>query len=186
MFGKFLAATFLASAILASAGALAQQMDHMTHTPQAGAPPLPTEPGDGAFAAIAEVVQILMQDPGTDWARVDIAALREHLVDMNHLTLAAEVEAVPLADGLSMRISRAGRAGDAATRMVPAHVPFLLAQTRWQSEVEVGDDAIVWTVRGATEADAVRIRALGFFGLMTIGDHHRVAHMAIARGQPMH
>ena len=49
----------------------------------------PTMPGQDAFGAIQEIVQILEADPTTDWSKVNIAALREHLVDMNEVTLRA-------------------------------------------------------------------------------------------------
>ena len=38
----------------------------------------PTMPGQAAFGTIQEVVQILEADPTTDWAKVNIAALRQH------------------------------------------------------------------------------------------------------------
>jgi hypothetical protein len=49
----------------------------------------PTLPGQDAFGAIQEVIQILEVDPTTDWSNVNIAALREHLIDMNEVTLHA-------------------------------------------------------------------------------------------------
>ncbi|RTM12059.1 MAG: hypothetical protein EKK33_18550, partial [Bradyrhizobiaceae bacterium] len=56
----------------------------------------PTQPGQDAFAAIQEIVQILEADPHTDWSKVNIDALREHLVDMSNVTLAAQVKTEPL------------------------------------------------------------------------------------------
>ena len=38
------------------------------------------EPGPGAFAALSEAVATLAADPDTDWSRVDVAGLREHLL----------------------------------------------------------------------------------------------------------
>ncbi len=52
----------------------------------------PTMPGQDAFGAIQEVVQILQADPTTDWSKVNIARLREHLIDMNEVTLHAAAE----------------------------------------------------------------------------------------------
>ena len=46
-----------------------------------------TQPGQSAFAAIQEIVDILEADPKTDWSKVNIDALREHLVDMSNVTL---------------------------------------------------------------------------------------------------
>jgi hypothetical protein len=40
-----------------------------------------------------------------------------------------------------------------------------------------------------TTADAgavARIQALGFFGLMATGDHHRMHHIAMAKGEAAH
>ena len=51
----------------------------------------PREPGQVAFAANQEVVAILASDPATDWSKVDIEALRQHLIDMNSVTLRARV-----------------------------------------------------------------------------------------------
>ena len=53
---------------------------------------LPTMPGQDAFGAIQEVVQILDADPTTDWSKVNISALREHLIDMNEVTLHAAAD----------------------------------------------------------------------------------------------
>lgn len=169
---------------------MAQHADHADHAghamPGPGATSLPTEPGDGAFAAIAEIVAILSADPATDWSRVDIDGLREHLVDMNQLVTGASVRAEPLPDGLRMRIGTAGRPGEAASRMVPAHGPVLAAETGWRSEVARDGDTVVWTVTGDDDGAVARIRALGFFGLMATGDHHRLHHLALAKGEMTH
>jgi hypothetical protein len=45
----------------------------------------------------------------------------------------------------------------------------------------IGDGAIV-TVTGSA-ADAQRIQALGFFGILTLGGHHQPHHLMIAKGQ---
>src|SRR5690348_17327314 len=37
------------------------------------------EPGQAAFGAIQEMVESLQADPQTDWSKVDVDALREHL-----------------------------------------------------------------------------------------------------------
>jgi hypothetical protein len=50
----------------------------------------PTMPGEDAFGAIQEIVRILDADPNTDWSKVDLEVLRQHLIDMNEVTLRAE------------------------------------------------------------------------------------------------
>lgn len=161
----------------------AQSSGHGTHAHVAQAPGTGlSEPGQGAFAALAEVIAALRRDPDTQWDRVDIGALRDHLVDMDMLVTEAEVTQTGIVGGLEMRISTLGAGGAAAGRMVPAHAPVLAAETGWLSKVAAQGDAIVWRVTG----DARQIRALGFFGLMALGDHHRAHHLALASGRPGH
>jgi len=174
----------------AAAPLAAQHAEHSGHADHIMAEPaasdLPSEPGDGSFAAIIEIVAMLSADPETEWTRVDIDGLREHLVDMNQLIVGASVRSEPLPDGLRMRIATSGRAGEAASRMVPAHTPFLETETGWQSEVARDEDDILWIVTAEKAGDVAQIQALGFFGLMATGDHHRMHHMAMARGDGAH
>lgn len=51
----------------------------------------PSMLGQDAFGAIQEIVQILDADPNTDWSKVDLEALRRHVIDMNEVTLKADV-----------------------------------------------------------------------------------------------
>ncbi|VVS96560.1 conserved exported hypothetical protein [Roseovarius sp. EC-HK134] len=113
----------------------AQHSDHQNHGSMHSTTTMPTEPGDASFAAISEIVKILAQDPDTDWERVDIDALRVHLVDMTQLILGASVETEEIPNGLRMTISQSGRPGEAASRMVPAHGPVLASETGWSSTV---------------------------------------------------
>lgn len=48
---------------------------------------------------------LLDAEPDTDWTKVDIEALRRHLVDMNNVTLRAEIAAEPVANGLSFTVT---------------------------------------------------------------------------------
>ena len=92
---------------------------------------LPVEPGQGPFAALAEIVAILRADPQTDWSRVDIKALRNHLVDMELLTLEAKVSRDRLDDGMVFTVTGSGRVVEAIRTLVPAHAPFITAETGW-------------------------------------------------------
>ena len=164
----------------------AQHSDHQNHGSMHSTTTMPTEPGDASFAAISEIVKILAQDPDTDWERVDIDALRVHLVDMTQLILGASVETEEIPNGLRMTISRSGRPGEAASRMVPVHGPVLAGETGWSSTVVSNEGLITWTVTDPEDGDVSQIRSLGFFGLMATGDHHREHHIAIAKGVSMH
>ena len=112
-------------ALLPAASLSAQAHDHAAHAapaPAAGTS-APREGGQAAFAAIAEIVRLLDADPGTDWSRVNVEALRQHLIDMDEVTMhAADARAVS------------------------------------------------------------RIRALGFIGVVALGDHHAPHHLGIANG----
>ena len=81
--------------------------------------------GQAAFQAMTDIVQELDADPGTDWEQVDLAALREHLVDMNRLVLESQVEARATTAGAIYRITGDHRTMAAARRMLPAHAVML-------------------------------------------------------------
>lgn len=175
------------AAIVAIAGAAtsvaAENIDHAGHQMTAPAAALPTEPGNGAFAAIAEIVALLSADPDTDWGSVDIDGLRAHLVDMNNLVLAVEAAMKPVPGG-AVFVLDSNDGDGAAGRMVLAHAAVLAGETGWVSDARADGDRIVWTVTSPTDAE--KIRALGFYGLMATGDHHREHHLALARGGTPH
>ena len=68
----------------------------------------PTMPGQDAFGAIQEIVRMLEADPNTDWSKVTLEALRQHLIDMNEVTLKAEAVAKPVDGGIEVTVSGAG------------------------------------------------------------------------------
>ena len=141
-----------------------------------------SEPGQGAFAAIAEVTEVLRADPGTDWSKVNIAALQQHLIDMDLVAADAIVVASPTPQGASFVITGAGRTQQAIKAMVPTHAPFLAAETGWNVVVEETGSGATMRVSG----DASQIAGLGFIGLMTIGAHHQEHHLMMARGDGAH
>jgi len=148
---------------------------------------VPVEAGQGAFAAIQEIVAILEADPHTDWSRVDLTALRTHLVDMNSLVLSAVAREREIPGGLEVTVEGAGRAGEAARRMIPAHARELAMAQGWSAAAELlpGGDVRL-TVTALDKIEATHIRGLGFFGLMASGGHHQTHHLAIARGEMIH
>ena len=90
------------------------------HAGMHGAAMTPTSPGQDAFGAIQEIVRILDADPKTDWSKVDLEALRQHLIDMNEVTLRADAAAKPIDGGLEIAVTGSGRTLDAIQRMIPA------------------------------------------------------------------
>jgi hypothetical protein len=145
-------------------------------------------PGQDAFGAIAEIVRILDADPRTDWNRVDLERLRQHLIDMHEVVLHAAVTASAVEGGLAMDVTGAGRTTAAIRGMVVPHateldrMPGLAATT----ESIPGGVRLTVTARDAQDAGAVaRVRGLGFIGLLTLGAHHQAHHLAMARGETM-
>lgn len=146
----------------------------------------PKEAGQSAFAALAEIVTLLEADPDTDWSRVDLDALRRHLVHMDEVMLRADTVAEEIPGGLRVRVSGRERTLAAILAMVPAHARELDRGTDWSARTEVQDDAVLLEVVSGDPNQVARIRGLGFFGLMASGRHHQPHHLAIARGEPMH
>ena len=66
---------------------------------------------------------ILEADPNTDWSKVNISALREHLVDMNEVTLKAVANERKLDNGIEIAVTGEGRTLDAIKRIVPPACP---------------------------------------------------------------
>src|SRR6516164_4599669 len=79
----------------------------------------PTLPGQDAFGAIQELVSILDADPKTDWSKVDLEALRQHLIDMNEVTLRADAAPKQIDGGLEIAVTGSGRTLVAIQRWSP-------------------------------------------------------------------
>jgi hypothetical protein len=148
----------------------------------------PTMSGQDAFGAIAEIVRVLDADPATDWTKVDLERLRQHLIDMNEVVLRSAVKPVPVPGGLAMDITGAGRTEQAIRAMVVPHAAELdrMASLSAKAETISGGVRLTVTAKKADDAKVVaRIRGLGFAGLMTEGAHHQAHHLAMARGEPV-
>lgn len=143
------------------------------------------EPGQGAFAAIGEVVSALASNPETDWSRVNIDALRGHLVDMDMVVTHAQVASE--ATDLGMRFMVSGEGGVAASiqRMVVAHARVMEGAEGWSYQVEETETGAILGV-SVPELDKARLNALGFFGILTAGMHHQEHHWMMANGMNPH
>ena len=148
----------------------------------------PTMPGQDAFGAIAEVVRILDADPATDWSKVDLERLRQHLIDMNEVVLRAAVKQTLVPDGLAMEITGTGRTEQAIGAMVVPHAVELDRMPAFAARTETipgGVRLIVVARKPEAAAVVARIRGLGFAGLITEGAHHQAHHLAMARGEAL-
>ncbi len=165
----------------------ADQIDHSMHDKNArhDAGAL-TEPGQGAFAALSEIVVRLEADPETDWSQINLTALRNHLVDMDLLITDTVAAHTKLENGLRIEVTGDQRSLAAAQRMVSAHAAFLRDAEDWTIDVTHGDDSVIMVVTADAKRTVSKIKALGFYGLMASQDHHRAHHWGMALGGSAH
>jgi len=173
---------FPAVALADDVGAPLDHMDHgqMMHIHQSAAAG-PTQPGQGAFAAIQEIVDILEADPKTDWSKVNIEGLRQHLIDMDNVTLRASVKSESVDGGVRFAVTGEGGVSDSIRRMVMAHCAIMKGVGGWLFEASEIEGGATLTVL-APAKDGDKLGGLGFLGILTRGMHHQEHHMMIARG----
>lgn len=145
-----------------------------------------TETGQSQFAAMAEIVALLRDNPDTDWAQIDVGALRDHLVDMDNVTTKAISHQT--VSELSVTFNVTGDATTAVSiqRMVLSHSPMLQQATGWSVEAEERADGATMTIQVASKDEMNQVKGLGYFGLMTVGAHHQQHHLMIAMGRSPH
>jgi hypothetical protein len=141
-----------------------------------------TMPGQDLFGAVQEVVQILQADPTTDWSKINVAALREHLIDMNEVALHARTSERALDNGVEIAVTGEARTAEAIRRMVPAHVREL-TKLGWNAVTEELPGGVKLTVTSSDAKDVVKLKALGFMGIMVQGGHHQPHHLMMAKGE---
>lgn len=145
-----------------------------------------TETGQSQFAAIAEIVALLRNDPDTDWENVNIGSLRDHLVDMDNVTTKAVVETIVKELRVSFVVSGEATFAKSIQRMVLAHSPMLHQETGWSITAVAQTDGATMSVLVSSIDEINQVTGLGFFGLMTIGAHHQEHHQMIAKGHSPH
>ena len=158
-------------------------MEHGAASPQ------PTQAGQAVFGAVTEVVKLLEADSSTDWSKVSLEALRQHLIDMDLVTMRSRVTQSLVPAGLVMDITGDATVAAAVKRMVGSHAPMLQAQRGWRTTATPSSGGVRFTVLAASADDraaAAHIRGLGFIGLMVQGEHHMRHHLMIARGAGAH
>ncbi len=178
------------SAMIQSAATVHSSMDHnkMDHsamaTDEASNAPV-SEPGQGAFAAIAEIVTQLESNPDTNWNTVDIRGLREHLRDMDVVTIDAVAVAKEIDGGMQFTVTGAADVGPSIRRMTLAHAAVMDGVNGWEYTAREIDGGAIVTVIVPSQ-DKAKIKALGFFGMIASGSHHQAHHWMMALGQNPH
>jgi hypothetical protein len=147
---------------------------------------IPTSPGQDAFGAIQEIVHMLDADPKTDWSKVDLEALRQHLIDMNEVTLKADAAAKSIDGGLEIAVTGTGRTVAAIQRMIPAWVQMANGLNGWTAKAASLPNGELLTVTAADPKEVRHIRGLGFIGLLVSGPWHQMHHLAMAKGEFVH
>jgi hypothetical protein len=172
----------LAAGSVWAQGTMQHDMHHQHHPAGNG----PSMPGQDAFGAMAEIVRILEADPATDWSKVDIERLRQHLIDMSEVVLRASVKTTQVPGGLAMDIAGTGRTAQSIRAMITPHSAELDRMPAWTAKSEPIPDGVRLTVIARDPSDGktvTRIRALGFAGLLVQGGHHGPHHLAMAKGE---
>lgn len=170
---------------LSASSASAQTHQHqpgMTHDAPAAKP---TEVGQAAFASIAEIVRLLEADPKTDWSKVNLEALRQHLRDMDLVLMRARVATSEVTAGVRLEVTGDGEVVEAIRRMLHSHGQALEAELPVTTAMAHHPQGLVLTVTAKNAADTAyvtKLRGLGFAGLLVTGDHHGPHHVMIARG----
>ena len=149
---------------------------------------VPTQTGNAVFGEIQEVLHKLEADPNTDWKKVNLEALRQHLLDMRHFTEDVEVVAQkPIDKGIEITL-RATTPGaiPALDRAFSAHPKVLKAETGWDMTAAKDKDKYKLQITTSDAAQVDKLRALGYIGVMVTGNHHPLHHWALAKGQTPH
>ena len=194
---KLIIAGFIVSAIGVTGIALAKTtiMDHSamnhkkmmhnnkTNNKKSSMPVL--EPGQSAFAAIAEIVAKLESNPDTNWNVVNIKGLREHLRDMNVVIIDAVTVAKEIDGGMQFTVTGGVDVKSSIRRMTLAHATFMNNINGWEYKAKKVDGGAVVTVLVPPQ-DQAKIKALGFFGMIASGSHHQLHHLKMALGQNAH
>ena len=149
---------------------------------------MPTQPGQGAFGAIQEIVRILEADPKTDWSKVNMEALRQHLIDMNEVTLKAAEVTKRIPGGIRVAVTGTGRTIPAIKRMVPDQAAMIEAShpNGWSARTTPLANGVVFTVTAKDPKQVEIIRGLGFIGVMASGSYLQMHHLEMARGEFMY
>ncbi len=157
----------------------------MTHDHQIDKQSPLTMPGNEIFGTIQEVVQKLKADPNTDWSKVDLEVLRQHLLDMKAFTENVSViSQKPIENGIVIQVKPENeRAIGALKRLFKMHPAMLKMEKGWDMDAKQDNDQWTITVTTQDKAEVEEIRALGYIGLLAEGAHHQRHHWMIATGQ---
>ena len=172
-----------------------QAQHHHAHSSERGQTPSSAArstvlqaPGQAVFGAVQEAIRRLEADSTTDWSQVDVARLRQHLLDMHHVAMHVTVEQeTPIENGVRLRVRPTTEAARASLdRVLDAHPHMLKQEAGWSMTVEEQGDAYVLRTTTDDPSETAKIRALGYMGLLAYGQHHQRHHWHLVKGKHPH
>ena len=104
---------------------------------------------------------------------------------MNNVTLNAVVSSEQVPGGMRYVVSGAGPTRDSIRRMAAAHAAATNGVDGWRYESSVVEEGATLTALPPAK-DLVKLRGLGFIGVMARGMHHPQHHLMLARGENPH
>ena len=146
------------------------------------------EAGNDIFSTIQEVIDKLNNDPDTDWGKVDIEALRQHLLDMNDMATNVEIiNQKPLNNGLEVVVQAlTARAETTLAKVFNVHPVYLKRETGWNMLVVRNNKQFIVSTTTQDPKQVKKIIALSYIGLMAYGNHHQPHHWGISTSQNPH
>ena len=146
------------------------------------------EAGNAVFGTIQEAIKQLDANPNTDWTKVDLEGLRQHLIDMENFTIHVDVVSSKDIDKGTVVVVKptTDAAKVSLIRALAAHPSMLKQESGWDMTAKADGDAFVLTIETNKPEEIARLRALGYIGVMALGDHHQVHHWGMASGNNPH
>jgi hypothetical protein len=146
-----------------------------------------TESGTDPFATMQEAIAALEANPETNWEKVNIEALRLHLVEMQDMTINVEVTQQSINNGfIAVVTPTTPRAVKSLKKVLSGHPIQMKAETGWDMQVSNNNGVFTLTVTTKKLKDVAKIRGLGYIGVMAYGNHHQPHHWAMASGDNPH
>lgn len=146
-----------------------------------------TEAGMDAFATLQEVIVALEVNPNTHWEKVNMEALRLHLIQMQDMTLNVDVVQSNIEKGFQAVVTpTTARASQSLAQVLSAHPAQMKKETGWDMQVRNNKGVFTLTIITDKPQEVAKIRGLGYIGIMAHGKHHQPHHWAIASGDNPH
>ncbi len=146
-----------------------------------------TEAGTDAFATVQEAIRALEANPNTDWEKVNLEALRLHLIQMQDMTLNVDVVQSDINKGFKAVVTpTTDRALKSLSAALSAHPAQMKKETGWSMQVSRDNATFTLLVTTDKPSEVAKIRGLGYIGVMATGSHHQVHHWAMASGENPH